>query len=189
MVGGLFSEPAELLEEADSVLVETQDAGDGPEEVTEERRGPRQRLRRRILALPLWVRAGVFLPLWALGWGLSALLPLAARPLGIGAAALGAACAAAKLLRPDQPLRSFFCRRNIGLLLLLLGLLWGVDVLVPLFWEDYERFRQLIWALLSLGGGTALLLPRKRQEEPIPAETQEEALRRVLEMADEAGRH
>ena len=189
VVGGLFAEPAELLEpEAAEGLVETAVMEEDGDELSEERRGPRQRLRDRILALPLLLRAGVFLPLWALGWGLSQLLPLLAQPLGVGAALLGSAAAAAKLIRPELPLKAFFSRRSIGLLLLMMGLLWGADVLLPLVWENYDRFRQLLWALLSLGCGAALLLPIKRKDKPIPPETQEEALRRVLEMADEAGR-
>lgn len=192
MLNGLFGEPAELLDtqtptdmEAAEILEE--ESG----EYSEEQKGLRQRLRARILSAPAALRAAVFLPLWALGWGLMQLLPLAARPLGLGAAMLGAAAAAAKLLHPDRPLRGFLSRRRFGIALVIAGLLYALRALLPLVWEDCETAAQLLSAALTLGGGIALLRPCLRpngQSEAAPAETMEEARRRVLEMADEAGR-
>lgn len=190
MVNGLFGEPAELLdtqaavelESAELMEEETIEAGD-------EQKGVRQRLRARIAAAPAALRLLVFLPLWALGQGLGLLLPLAVRPLGLGAAVLGAAAAAAKLLWPDLPLKKLFCRRSFGIALLTAGLLYAVHALLPLVWEDYETALLLLEAGLGLGGGIFLLWPHVRQKtEAPPTETMEEARRRVLQMADEAGR-
>ena len=190
VVGGLFAEPAELLEnDAAEGLVEAELSEEESSEQTEERRGLRQRLRKGILALPMALRLTVLLPLWALGWGLGELLPLFIKPLGLGAAVLGTAAAGAKLLRPDMPLKAFFSRRSFGIALLAVGLLYAANALLPLVWEEYERFSMVLSALLALGSGTALLWPHARREEPPRGETMAEARRRVLEMADEAGRH
>ncbi|MBE6969159.1 MAG: hypothetical protein E7442_03420 [Ruminococcaceae bacterium] len=191
MVSGLFGEPAEIMEEdAAEGIVDTEVMEEGSEENGEERRGLRQRLRERILALPMVLRLTVILPLWGLGWGLMQLLPLFIRPLGLGAAMMGAAAGAAKLLRPDLPLKTLFRRRSFGIALLAVGLLYAANALLPLVWENYERFSMLVSAALTLGGGTVLLWPYARNiEEPPREETMAEARRHVLAMADEAGKH
>ena len=189
VVSGLFAEPAELLEnDAPEGIVETELMELEDEEAPGERRGLRQRLRGRILALPMALRLTVLLPLWALGWGLGQLLPILIKPLGLGAAALGAAAAAAKVLHPELPLRKILSRRSFGIALLITGLLYAANALLPLVWEEYERFSMLLSAVLTLGGGTALLWPHARREEPPREETMAEARRRVLEAADAAGR-
>ena len=190
VVGGLFAEPAELLEnDAAEGIVESDVMEEGSEENGEERKGLRQRLRERILALPLFLRLTVVLPLWGLGWGLMQLLPLLARPLGLGAAALASAAGAAKLLRPDLPLKAVFSRRGFGIALLLVGLLYAVNALLPLVWEDYELAAQLTGAGLTLCASAALLWPHARKEAlPPREETMAEARQRVLEAADAAGK-
>lgn len=191
MVSGLFGEPAELLEEdAAEGIVESELMEQEDEEAPGERRSLRQRLRERILALPMALRLTVLLPLWALGWGLGELLPLFIKPLGLGAATLGAAAAAAKFLHPELPLRTLLSRRNFGLALLTVGLLYAANALLPLIWEEYERFSILLSAVLTLGTGTALLLPHARKEaEPEWTETMAEARKRVLEAVDAAAKH
>jgi len=191
VVGGLFGEPAEFLEEdAAEGIVETDVMEEGSEEEGEERSSLRQRFRARILALPMVLRMTVILPLWGLGWGIMQLLPLVARPLGLGAAMLGAAAAGAKLLCPELPLKKFFSRRSLGLALLAAGLLYAANALLPLVWEEYEPAAQLFSALLTLGGGIFLLWPHAgKAKETERAETMEEARRRVLEAADAAARH
>jgi len=190
MVSGLFAEPAEFLEtDTAEGIVESELMEQEDEEAPGERRGLRRQLRERILALPMALRFTVMLPLWALGWGLMQLLPLLVRPLGLGAVVLGAAAGAAKLLKPELPLRKILSRRSFGITLLTVGLLYAANALLPLVWENYERFSMLLSAVLTLGGGTALLWPHTRREESPRAETMAEARRRVLEMADEAARH
>jgi len=191
MVSGLFGEPAEIMEEdAAEGIVDTEVMEEGSEENGEERRGLRQRLRERILALPMVLRLTVILPLWALGWGLGELLPLIIKPMGMGAAALGAAVGTAKLLRPDLPLKKLLSRRSFGLALLAAGLLYTANTLLPLVWEEYERFSGLLSAALTLGCGMVLLRPyARKEEEPKREETMEEARRRVLEAVDAAARH
>ena len=189
MVSGLFAEPAELLEtDTAEGIVESELMEQEDEEASGERRGLRRQLRERILALPMALRLTVMLPLWALGWGLMQLLPLLVRPLGLGAAALGAAAGAAKLLQPELPLRKILSRRSFGITLLTVGLLYAANALLPLVWEEYERFSMLLSAVLTLGSGAALLWPHARREEPPREETLAEARRRVLEAADAAGR-
>ena len=103
---------------------------------------------------------------------------------------LGAAAAAAKLLHPELPLKTLLSRRSFGIALLTVGLLYAANALLPLVWEEYERFSMLLSAALTLGTGAALLLPHARKAaEPEREETMVEARKRVLEAADAAAKH
>ena len=129
----------------------------------EKKKGLRARLRERLLALPLPVRALTALPLWLLGWALNTtasalwsglLSPIGGAVLGCaGTAAVTAAAAGltAKAVFPDMPMKRFFSKKT--LLRLVVGcLVFGIaTALLELFVPEFEALRRLI-------GATALLI-------------------------------
>ena len=143
------------------------------------------------MAFPLWCLGWALLQLGGLAWPfLSPVLALAGKWLLTGLVLLGILALSAKLACPELPLREVFRRRNLGLLLLLLGLFGGADAVLPLLWEDYPRFSPI---LHLLGGGLTLTLPlalilrrhRRAERAAEPRETEEQRVRRVArELAD-----
>ena len=221
-VGGLFNDPAALLQEDELkpgvvyVMDNSADDDDGgaqQEDETEKRRGGvRAALRRRILALPLIVRMVVVLPLWAVGWALtaamaalwtSALSPLAAKLFGallmFGMLALVFALAV-KAIFPDLPLRKIFSRRSLVALAIGALALFAADLVLPILWTEYERAK----ALVTAAGMLIVLTPtvtafslreQKRRREQLKKAAEEERraqeeakkLPDVLEFTDAGG--
>ena len=208
MLGSAFTNPVDLLQDGPQPVSSAADASDDGGDEGEELRGTKRLraparggVREAVLSLPAWVRAAVAFPLWCLGWALlqlgglawpflSPVLALAGKWLLTGLVLLGILALSAKLACPELPLREVFRRRNLGLLLLLLGLFGGADAVLPLLWEDYPRFSPI---LHLLGGGLTLTLPlalilrrhRRAERAAEPRETEEQRVRRVArELAD-----
>ena len=224
VVGGLFSDPNDLLtNDAPAPITATiDDVGDGgddgdsgaaadQEEQEAAEAGLRDKLRARILALPLWVRLVFVLPFWALGFGItslasliwaSVLSPRMSSALGwvvMIAAMVGAFALAAKAIFPDMPWRKILNRRSI-LAVVILGILLGAaDLTLPAFWAGYGKIRAIVRIVGTLGivtGVTTAFSVRKHKKrlaaleaaEPEPEEA-EEILRPlthedILAMAD-----
>jgi hypothetical protein len=168
LVGGAFDAPADFLNDDDAAAAavtvcpsaDEDDAG----QTDEDKIRKASPLRQWFLHLPWGVRALVGVPLWAVGWGLLSLFgllgdallaPLAAKILGwllTAAATLGISAATAKAIFPHLPLRKFFNRRTVLIVvggMLLLGL---ADTVLPLVWKDYPP----ISSLLHIGGSVLL---------------------------------
>lgn len=173
--GSLFDSPAALLSDEGTAVVCTvndgvddveDDAGAEASEDEEARRrgGVRAALRERILRLPLAVRLLVVLPLWALGSAILAaagaawtlLSPVMGKLAGFAlmlALLAGAFLAAVKAAFPDLPLKKIFSRRSLLVLLLGAAALTAADAALPLFWDDYAQWKDLV---LSAGFFAAL---------------------------------
>ena len=225
VVGGLFSDPDDLLQnDAPAPITATLDAsGDGAngdddsgaatenEEQEAEESGLRDKLRARILALPLWVRLVFILPFWAAGYAItgvatalwaSVLSPLMGSVLGwvvMIAAMVGAFGLAAKAIFPNMPWRKIFNKRSVLAIIILGALLGAADLILPTFWTGYIQIRSIVRLVGTLGivGGvtTAFAVRRHKKHmaalaaaEPDPEEA-EEILRPlthedILAMAD-----
>lgn len=227
VVGGLFTDPNDLLSnDAPTPVVATVDEGaagdDGDsgaaadnEESEAAEAGLRDKLRARILALPLIVRLVFVLPFWALGAGIThvatalwsvVLSPLMSSALGwvlMIALMVGAFGLAAKTIFPNLPWRKIFNKRSILAIVILGALLGAADLILPTFWTGYIQIRSIVRLVGTLGivGGvtTAFAVRRHKKQkaalaaaEPDPDEA-EEILRPlthedILAMADSVGR-
>lgn len=171
LVGGAFNSPAELLEDAPDALVQSvdmdmdsqTDAGDGVDDGEEDENKAKSgsALRRFILRAPMPLRAFVALPLWLIGtvliqlgaalWA-GVLSPVFAAVLNWAAVALMVLLVflmAAKTIAPDLPIKKILNKKN---LLGIFGLCFGfglLDSLLPLFWEGYGQFSQIVRAAFS----------------------------------------
>ncbi len=192
LVNGAIDSPIELLQDNASAAAVTAQADDGMTAQEDVRKNAP--LRRRLLSLPLGVRALFVIPLWALGWGVTELAALlwqaVLTPIGGSVAswlltavlAVGAFALTAKAMFPDLPLKKLLRPRNI---LLIAGgvLCFGIlDTLLPLFWEDYPpigRWLRLIAAALVIAIGCLSLRKlahRKEKTPPLTAKQQAMAL-------------
>ena len=206
LAGGIFDTPEDFLAPAEAITEQYDDAfgSDDEEDALEERTSLRIRARRFVLTLPWGVRAAVILPLWALGTALIALVsflwsgllsPLVSKfavwLLTAGLLVL-VFCCAAKLICPKIPFKKLFKRRSILPIVCGICLLAALDAVLPLFFERYASVRNALCAagsfLLLFAVTLRFSLRERRKAEAPPAETQEEALRRVLAMADSVGK-
>ncbi len=204
LTAGAFDTPAEFLKdpEADPAILagetfsrdedeipEDSDGEEDEEEEEEKRRpGLRAAIRRRVLALPLMVRAVLVLPLWLLGSGvlflLSGLWSLLSPALGrvLSAAFLlalvfGAFLLAAKAAFPDLPLKKLLNRKTLPVLLVGGALLSLLDLILNLLWPEYETVKALVEGLVLLlvtGSGLYTLYRQKEKwDRPREPETEE----------------
>ena len=216
LIGNLFSSPAELLQKDEGAIppppaaivdYAVPDAGpddDGdasaPDEEGEEKLSLRGRLRRRILRLPLFVRALIGVPLWGIGWGITSLLSLLWSALlsPVFAAVLKWIFAAALLLLavmltvkavfPDIPLKKLLTKRSFLTVFIGMGVLAAADTALGIAIPDKEFISVIVKAVGSLGVMALAVVPaiagenRKREDE---AEAEEYDYRReILELAD-----
>jgi len=195
-VNGMFTSPAAILTGDETAVVCTAtdaddepDAGPGETETEKVRRrtGVRERLRAAILRLPLIVRLTAVVPLWAVGWAVTAAAgalwtaaePLLGRLLGFAvllAALIGVFALSGKAIFPDLPLRKILNRRSLLALLIGAAALTLFDAAAPLVWEEYAGWKRLATAggtlLLSLGTAGAFALREQRKRlAPAAAET------------------
>ena len=186
-VAGLVDSPAALLAgerppRTPGVVAIQEDPGQsaGPEteEEGKKRPSPRQRLRSWLLALPLGVRLAALLPLWLLGWavtaaggGLAAALPpLAPGIVRAGLLAfglLGGAALVREALFPGTSPR----RWKASHFLLIGALLAALNLLLIVFWRDFPTLREAARAAAALAGLSGLAAAaarweRRRQKRP-----------------------
>ena len=176
LVGGTFDSPADLLNDDGGITISAQADDDGAADSDEERRVKGSPLRRWILRLPIGVRACVCVPLWCIGWALTALAGLlyqaALTPVGgtilswilAAAMVLGVFCLTAKAMFPDIPLKKLLRPRHFLLILGGMAILGIADTVLPYFWTDYPALSRLVRMLGSalLAGLGALSLWRIR---------------------------
>ena len=190
LVNGAIDSPIELLQDNASAAAVTAQADDGMTAQEDVRKNAP--LRRRLLALPLGVRALFVIPLWALGWGVTELAALlwqaVLTPIGGSVAswlltavlAVGAFALTAKAMCPDLPLKKLLRPRNILIIaggVLCLGL---IDTLLPLFWEDYppigQWLRLIAAALMIAAGCLSLRKLHHKKEKTVPLTTKQQAM-------------
>lgn len=185
LLGGIFDTPAQLLETnpASPVGVHESlvpDSGDETGEAVpdsgEKRRSLRERLKLRILMLPLRLRALVCVPLWFVGWllihSVGALISPLLSPLV--SAVLSVLCAAGLMLAllfmtvkavyPDMPLKRIFSRRSLYTAFFAAVLLGAAGTLMQLFLPEYERLKDLAEAAVFLASMALLSIPLLRRE-------------------------
>ena len=162
-IAGFFSEPAALLDrdikipsaQVDVIVDDDDDEGDENEE-KEQKEGFAEKARALILRIPFAIRSTVGVAMWGLGWViirlvsvlwigvLSPILGFLLRSLLtflILAAVIGAII---KLLFPWLRWRDIFNWRNLVFLFALSVLLNLCDLILPMFWKDYTRVKNLV---------------------------------------------
>ena len=202
LVGAAFDSPADVLApDGDTVagdLLPSDESGE-----TEERRQRGGAVRQWIAAWPTAARAALALPLWAVGWGLSAgagalgrwlLTPLGGQVLSwlIGAgAAVGLGAAAVKALFPGIPLKKLLRPRTLLWAAVIVLALGALDTALTLLWKDYPPVGQWLRLLgVGLGIGACLLASRRRKHAlapeapPAPDAGRTEVERRAMALAD-----
>ncbi|MBQ0038546.1 MAG: hypothetical protein KBS74_07755 [Clostridiales bacterium] len=169
LVGGVFDNPADLLNDSSAAAVTVQmhcdgdDAGQASDEDKARKSGS---LRQWFLQLPVGVRALIGVPLWGVGWCILSALgllwqglltPLGSKILGwllAAAVSLGVFAVTAKAMFPNLPLKKILSRRNILLVVGGVLLLGAADTILPLVWDKYPP----ISLALRLGGSAVLIL-------------------------------
>jgi len=132
-------------------------------------------LRNMFLRIPIAVRTCVFLPLWAVGYLLLYLLsgvyqlvlaPVISHIIGFILCAvvlLGVFVLTMKSIFPHMPLKKILRWRNIRWILLGAAVLKVLDILLPMFWGEYTRYKYLV---IFLAGSIVLgliVIPRVRR--------------------------
>lgn len=176
VVGGLFQEPNDLLDDpidayminiADNANDDLDGGDDGDESVApeEKKRSIAARLRMRILAMPLAVRVIFVMPLWAVGWVIitlgsllwgSILSPAVSSVLSwvcIALLLLGVLIVGVKTVFPNIPLKKIVNRHTCCTLIIGMLFVGALDVALQLIIPE----KQLIARLVSLLSSTAVL--------------------------------
>ena len=122
--------------------------------------------RNYIKGLPLWIKSCICIPLWGAGYGITYLIsllcttflsPVLSHILGfvlMAAALLAAFAVTMKCIFPDMPIKKILNRRNITIVLICTMILKILDIILPVFWPGYFRYKYLIMII----AGIALLL-------------------------------
>ncbi len=132
-------------------------------------------LRNLVLQIPVWVRACVFLPLGALGYlGIHllsgvyqvALAPALSHIIGYILCVLvmlGVFVLTMKSIFPNLPLKKILRWKNIRRILIGAAVLKAIDIILPLAWGEYARYKYLIMMLAGfLILGSILFLRRRK---------------------------
>ena len=167
VVGSIFSNPSEIMaqvnpdKEQPVVIVQMDAKPDDEieaeeEDTDEKKKGLKEMLRRFVQRLPAWAKVLFVIPMWALGYGVIALLtalfePVIAPVLGIVLKWLlvaGLLAAAFFLIKktvaPDTPLREIFSKRNLVLITISAALLGAGDYFAKAYIEHYEVWRNVL---------------------------------------------
>lgn len=219
LIGNLFSSPAELLQKDEGTIppppaaiveyaapdASPDDDGDAstPDEEGEEKLSFRGRLRRRILRLPLTVRALVGVPLWGIGWGITSLLSLlwsailspvfavVLKWIFAAALLLLAVMLTVKAVFPDIPLKKLLTKRNFLTVFIGMGALAAADTVLGIAIPDKEYVSLIVKAVGSIGVMALAVVPailgeNKARNAAATEETEEERdyRKEILEFAD-----
>ena len=177
LLGSIFSSPAEVMQQVNpddkrpAVIVEIQAAEEEEpveeeEEADEKKRGLKDMIKRFVQSLPSWAKVLFVIPLWAIGYGVIALLTALFEPviapvlsvilkwLLIGGLLAGGLFCIKKAIAPDMPLREIFTKRNMILVAVAAAVLGLGDYFAKNYFEHYELWRNVIGfaaGLLILG--------------------------------------
>ena len=219
LIGNLFSSPAELLQKEEGTIppppaaiveyaapdASPDDDGDAstPDDESEEKLSFRGRLRRRILRLPLTVRALVGVPLWGIGWGITSLLSLlwsailspvfavVLKWIFAAALLLLAVMLTVKAVFPDIPLKKLLTKRNFLTVFIGMGALAAADTVLGIAIPDKEYVSLIVKAVGSLGIMALAVVPailgesKARKAAPVEEIEEERDYRKeILELAD-----
>ena len=222
LVSSAFSSPSELLQDnEDAVLAPpaavveyvlpdaTPDDDDGamaPDDENEEKLSFRAKLRRRILRIPLAVRAVIGVPLWGIGWGITSLLSLVwtgvlspafaviLKWIVAAALLLLAVMLTVKAVFPDIPLKKLINKRNFLTVFIGMGALGAVDTVLCHLIPDKGYISLAVKVIGSLGIMAAAVVPaiisenKRRREDCVEAPEEEveewDYRKDILELAD-----
>ncbi|MBQ9030538.1 MAG: hypothetical protein IJ106_03680 [Parasporobacterium sp.] len=125
-----------------------------------------------VLKVPAPVRAVVGVPLWAIGYGIIHLLsglytlvlsPVLSHILGfvlLAAALIAVFAVTMKSILPHMPLKKILSKRNLIFLLIGAAILKLLDLLLPLIWTNYTRYKYLIMLAAGIAVLALNLVPR-----------------------------
>ena len=129
-------------------------------------------LRNLVLRIPVAIRACVFLPLWAGGYLVIHLLaglyqvvlaPAISHVISYILCAgvlLGVFVLTMKSIFPDMPLKKILSKKTILWVLIGAAVLKILDILLPVFWGEYTRYKYLIMLLAGFVVLGVILIPR-----------------------------
>jgi len=131
--------------------------------------------RNLVLQIPVWIRACVFLPLWALGYlGIHLLTgiyqvvfaPVLSHIISYilcAAVMLGVFVLTMKSIFPHMPLKKILRWKNIRRILIGAVVLKLLDLFLPLIWGEYTRYKYLIMLIAGILILGAVLFVRRRR--------------------------
>lgn len=188
ILGGSFDSPAELLERellssrsavTDMLISDAadDDSDDDAALAGEERKkGLRDRIRERVMAMPYYVRACVGLPLWCVGWlllstagliwepVLSPVLSMLINTLCVAAIIAAALIMTVKAAFPDMPVKKILSRRSMSTVFVG-ALFFGIaGALMQIFLPEYERLHDIAEGIIILAALGAAAVPLMRRE-------------------------
>ena len=174
-VNGLFENPSDLMSSPSSMnqpaVVETIDLDVPPDDVDDKNKkakeGTASKVRQWIQNLPVVVKAVVGVPLWVIGWALMQVFTLVFGKLlspVLGTVlkwVLGFVILAAifvlimKWIFPDAKVKEILRPKNLLGLGIGVVILFAIDLLTPIFWGDFSKWR---WLILIVGGLLLLVI-------------------------------
>lgn len=134
----------------------------------------KESLQNLVLQIPVWIRAGVFLPLWALGYLavhlLSGVYQVVLAPvlshivsyILCAAVMLGVFVLTMKSIFPNMPLKKILRWKNIRRILIGAAILKVLDLFLPLIWGSYTQYKYLIMLIAGFLILGVILFARRR---------------------------
>ncbi|MBQ7459856.1 MAG: hypothetical protein IJS72_00595 [Oscillospiraceae bacterium] len=215
-VAGMFGSPAEILEDdgKNSAYIDRAEAeeaaaaGDSEDTEDEEekkRPGLKAAVSKKLLNLPVAVRALVLVPLWAIGtailFAMGLVWPMLSPALGkvLGSVALaalvfGAIVLGAKALFPNMPIKKLLNRKTLPAICIAGSAAALLDLIIPLFISDYQNVRSVIQTIImtSVSGAiivflSIILMRGKKKKESEPKPVQEPEIPKEITLEDAGG--
>ena len=193
LIGSVFSNPSEIMDKADPdagkpavsvqyVMPEEDQEETEEEEAEEKKKGLKDMIRRFIQALPAWAKVVFVIPMWAVGYGLIAMLtalfePVIAPVLGvvlkwllIAGIFAGAFFFIKKAIAPDTPMKEIFSKKNLIRIGILAAVLGAADFFAGLKIENYSAWRNTacFGAGLLILGFFALRMHHVKKKNALP---------------------
>ena len=167
--------------EAVEMMIEEEDPGSDEDlrkkaETRPEKKGFFQKIteaaKQMLYKVPVPVRAIAGLPLWAVGSGIlytlsglysAVLAPVLSHIIGFALCALillAVFTLTMKTIFPNMPLKKILRKRNIIRVLIGAAVLKAADIVLPLFWGEYTRYKYMILLVSGLIVLAVLIVPR-----------------------------
>ena len=192
LIGNVFSNPAEVMEKVnpdegrpavvvqyEAKLDEDMPAEEEEDEGEEKKRGLKDMIKRFIQGLPSWAKVLFVIPLWAIGYGITAVVTALFEPviapvlsvvlkwLLIAGLLAGGFFLIKKAVAPDTPIREIFSKRNIILIIIAAAVLGAADFFAKAYFEKYVFWRNFACfaaGILILGFYALRTWNRKKKE-------------------------